>query len=311
MVRNTSVCIHSFGGPEVLRFEDLPVPQPQDDEVLLRVQAAGTNPVDYKTRNGSYPMVKADQLPVVLGREVSGTVEACGTRAHTLKAGDPIYAMLGSDRGGYAEYVVVKAIEMAAKPQSLDHVQAAGVPLAGLTAWQGLFDHGGLQAGQRVLIHGGSGGVGHLAVQFAKACGANVITTVSTDNVDFARKLGADQVIDYERERFEDEAADVDLVLDLVAGETQDRSWAVLKPGGTLVSTLSEPSAERASARGVRGLRFMAHPNGEQLNEIGRLIEAGKVRPVITETFRLDQAADAHRRVERGVRGKVVLRVPG
>ena len=310
MARNSSVRIHAFGGPEVLQVEDLPMPQPQDDEVLLRVHAAGINPVDYKIRGGGYPIVKEDQLPVVLGRDVSGTVETCGTRAHTLRPGDPIYAMLGQDRGGYTEYVVVKATEMAAKPDSLDHVQAAAVPLAGLTAWQGLFEHGGLQAGQRVLIHGGSGGVGHFAVQFAKAHGAHVATTVSTADIAFARELGADQVIDYKRQRFEDEAGEVDLVLDLIAGETQDRSWSVLRRGGALVSTLSEPSAERARERGVRGLRYMVRPSGEQLNEIARLINAGKVRPVVAETFPLDQAAAAQRRLEQGgVRGKIVLRV--
>ncbi len=310
MPGNRAVRIHTFGGPEVLRLEDVPFPQPQDDEVLLRVHAVSVNPVDYKTRSGGYPMVKQDQLPIVLGRDVSGTVETCGTRAHTLRPGDPIYAMLGPDRGGYAEYVVVKATEMAAKPQRLDHVQAAAVPLAGLTAWQGLFDYGGLQAGQRVLIHGGAGGVGHFAIQFAKARGAHVATTVGTDDVEFARSLGADDAIDYKRQRFEDAVHDVDVVLDLIGGETQERSWAVLKPGGILVSTLTQPSQDRARERGARGTRLMARPNGEQLNEIAGLIDAGKVHPVISGTFRLDEAQAAQQCLEQGhVRGKIVLRV--
>jgi NADPH:quinone reductase-like Zn-dependent oxidoreductase len=224
MTTMKAVRIHRFGGPEVLTLDDVPWPQPKDDEVLVRVHAASVNPVDYKIRAGSYS-VKEDQLPYTLGRDLSGTVELLGTRARTLKAGDPIFAFIGMDRGTYAEYVVVKAMEMAAKPDTLDHVQAAAVPLAGLTAWQGLFDHGHLQAGQRALIHGGAGGVGHLAVQFAKAKGAVVLTTASGSDLEFMRELGADEVIDYRAERFEDRVSDVDLVFDLVSGDTQDRSW--------------------------------------------------------------------------------------
>ena len=303
-----AVRIHRFGGPEVLQIEDVPVPAPQDDEVVVWVHAASVNPVDYKTRTGGFPAVKEDALPVILGRDLSGTVELLGTRAHTLKKGDPIFAFIGTDRGAYARYVLVKAVEMAVKPRNLDHVQAAAVPLAGMTAWQGLFDHGGLQAGQRVLIHGGSGGVGHLAVQFAKARGATVFTTVSGGDLDFARELGADEAIDYKAQRFENVAREVDLVLDLIGGETQERSWSVLKRGGALVSTLTQPSEEKARAHGARGTRFMAQPNGEQLNEIGRLIEAGKVKPFVAEVFPFDQVQAAQGRLEKGgVRGKIVL----
>jgi NADPH:quinone reductase-like Zn-dependent oxidoreductase len=312
MDTNRAVRIHRFGGAEMLEVENLPMPQPQDDEVVVRVHAASVNPVDYKIRSGGYPLVKQEQLPIVLGRDLSGTVALCGTRAHTLKRGDPIYAMIGQDRGAYAEFVLVKAVEMAAKPDRLSHVEAAAVPLAGLTAWQGLFDHGGLQAGQRVLIHGGAGGVGHFAVQFAKARGAHVITTVSRDDLDFARSLGADDVIDYKAQRFEDVARDIDVVYDLIGGETQDRSWSVLKPGGIIVSTLSQPSEEKARAHQARGMRYMAQPNGAQLREIGRLIEDGKVRPVVTQTFPLLQVRAAQEALERGkLRGKVVLDVAG
>ncbi|RUT90265.1 NADP-dependent oxidoreductase, partial [Mesorhizobium sp. M7A.T.Ca.US.000.02.2.1] len=213
--------IHAFGGPEVVSIDQVPLPQPLDDEVVLRVRAASVNPIDYKIREGS----TSETLPVTLGRDVSGTVEICGTRAHTLKKGDPLFAMLGHDRGGNAEYVVVKATEAAAKPDRLSHVEAAAVPLAGTTAWQGLFDHGGLKSGQRVLIHGGAGGVGHLAIQFAKAAGAFVATTVSAEDVVFVRELGADQTVDYKNQRFEEVVDAVDLVFDLVAGDTQDRSW--------------------------------------------------------------------------------------
>jgi NADPH:quinone reductase-like Zn-dependent oxidoreductase len=184
-----AVQMHSIGGPEVLGIDEIQMPQPRDDEVVVKVHAASVNPIDWKMRSGKTGL-KQEQLPIVLGRDVSGTVEICGTRAQTLKKGDPIYAMLGRDRGGYAEYALVKAVEGAAKPASLDHVRAAAVPLAALTAWQGLFDHGGLKPGQRVLIHGGAGGVGHFAIQFAKAKGAFVATTVSAADIDFVRKLG-------------------------------------------------------------------------------------------------------------------------
>jgi NADPH:quinone reductase-like Zn-dependent oxidoreductase len=309
MTTMKAVRIHRFGGSEALMLDDVPWPQPKDDEVLVRVHAASVNPVDYKIRSGS-SSVKEDQLPYTLGRDLSGTVELLGTRAHTLKAGDPIYAFIGMDRGTYAEYVVVKAMEMAAKPETLDHVQAAAVPLASLTAWQGLFDHGQLQAGQRVLIHGGAGGVGHLAVQLAKAKGATVLTTVSGSDLGFVRELGADEAIDYKAERFEDRARDIDLVFDLVAGETQDRSWGVLKEGGILVSTLGQPPSEKAAQHKVRAAGYRAQPNPAQLREIGRLIDDGQVRVVVDRMFPFAEAGAAQEYLEQEhVRGKVVLRV--
>ncbi|HEX6841817.1 MAG TPA: NADP-dependent oxidoreductase, partial [Stellaceae bacterium] len=233
-----AVRIHRFGGPEVMQLEELPVPQFAGDEILLRVRAASVNPVDFKTRQGRFPPVGREQLPVTLGRDVSGVVEGVGSRVRGIKRGDEIYAMLGPDRGAFAEYALVKMGEGAPKPARLSHLEAATVPLAALTAWQGLFDQGGLEAGERVLIHGGAGGVGHFAIQFAKAKGAWVATTVSGADMEFARELGADQAIDYKTEKFEDAVTDIDLVYDLIAGETQRRSFAVLKDGGTLISTL-------------------------------------------------------------------------
>jgi NADPH:quinone reductase-like Zn-dependent oxidoreductase len=207
---------------------------------------------------------------------------------------------------------MVKAVEMAAKPARLSHAEAAAVPLAGLTAWQGLFEHGGLQAGQRVLIHGGGGGVGHFAIQFAKAKGATVFTTAGGDDLDFVRGLGADMAIDYKAQRFEEVARDIDVVYDLIAGETQERSWPVLKPGGIIVSTLSQPSDEKARAHQARGTHYMARPNGEQLLEIARLIDEGKVRVVVARRFPLDQVRAAHEMLEREhPHGKIVLDVGG
>jgi NADPH:quinone reductase-like Zn-dependent oxidoreductase len=309
-VNMKAVRIHAYGGPEVLSLDDVALPQPSDDEVVVKVHATSINPVDYKIRSGAFGGGDKSKLPIALGRDVSGTVELCGTRAHTLKKGDPIYALLGGGRGGNAEYVVVKATEGAAKPERVDHVHAAAVPLAGLTAWQGLFDHGGLRAGQRVLIHGGAGGVGHFAIQFAKAKGAFVATTVAGEDLDFARQLGADQAIDYKAQRFEDVVDKMDLVFDLIGGETQDRSWSVLKPGGVIVSTLSQPSQEKAREHGARGVHYMAKPNAAELAEIGGLIDAGKVKPFVQAIFPLEQVAKAEERLENGHnRGKIVLEV--
>jgi NADPH:quinone reductase-like Zn-dependent oxidoreductase len=301
---------HSFGGPTVLKLEDLPLPPLGEEELLVRVVAASVNPVDYKIREGRYPEVKAGMLPYIPGRDIAGIVEACGGLVDDWKKGDAIYAMLGIDRGGYSEFAVAKSEEVAPKPRTLDFVEAASVPLAGLTAWQGLFRYGELQSGQRVLIHGGSGGVGHFAIQFAKVVGAYVITTVSEQHVDFVRSLGADEVIDYKKQRFEEVVRDVDLVFDLIGGETQDRSWDVLKRGGTLVSTLKEPSQDKARAMRVRALRYTVKENGGELEEIGRLIDAGKVKPRITKTFQLADAANAQQFVEEGhTEGKVVLKI--
>lgn len=310
MHKSKSVRVHAFGGPEVLRVEPVPIPQAKDDEVLVRVAAASLNPVDYKTREGEFPPVGEDALPAILGRDLAGAIEAVGTRAHyMLRKGDPVFAFIGFDRGGQSGYVVVKALELAAAPASIDLVHAAAVPLAGMTAWQGLFDHGGLQAGQRVLIHGGAGGVGHLAVQFAKAKGATVFATAGTNDLDYVRSIGADTAIDYKNQRFEDVATDIDLVLDLVGGETQTRSFAVLRDGGTLVSTLDVAEPDKGRDRNIRvPERWLAQVNTKQLGEIAALIDAGKVKVEVAAVFPVEDAASAYERLENGhVRGKIVL----
>lgn len=303
-----AIRIHSFGGPESLRLEQLDTPQPRAGELLVKVQAASVNPVDFKIREGKYPPVKAESLPLVLGRDIAGVVEACG-EGMALEKGAAVYAMLGMGRGGYEEYAIVQQDEAARMPGNLSFVEAAAVPLAGLTAWQGLFDHGGLQEGQRVLIHGAAGGVGHFALQFAKAKGAWAAVTVSSHDLELVRELGADQIIDYKSQRFEQEISEIDLVFDLIGGDTLKRSWSVLRDGGALISTLEEPRAEE-QGRGLRGARFTAQPSGLQLAEIGRLIEAGKVLPLIQNVFPLDQAAAAQTSLEKDhVRGKIVLEV--
>jgi len=305
-----AVRIHSFGDANVLKMEDIPLPEPKDNEIVVRVMAASVNPVDYKIRSGKYPAVRKDQLPKVLGRDISGVVERVGSKIGKFKKGDAIYAMLGSDIGGYAEYALVTEDEAAKKPAQLDFVQAAAVPLAALTAWQGLFDQGGLKAGQRVLIHGGAGGVGHFAVQFAKAKGAWVATTVSGQDIALARKLGADRPIDYKAETFEDVVKDIDLVFDLIGGDTQARSFAVLKDGGTLISTLQKPDEAELARRHARGAHYLAKPDARELEEIARLIDAGKVRVVVNAIYPLEDAARAHQHMESDhIAGKVVLQV--
>ncbi len=305
-----AVRIHEFGGADVLKLEDLPKPVAGPGEVLIEVRAASVNPVDYKIREGKYPSVTADTLPVTLGRDVAGAIDALGEGVTAFQAGDQVYAMLPPDRGGYAEWVRAPADVCAIKPATLDMVQAASVPLAALTAWQGLFAHGGLKAGQRVLIHGASGGVGSFAVQFAKTRGAEVFATASAQNRAFVECLGADRVIDYHAERFEQIVRDADLVYDLIGGETQDRSWQVLKRGGALVSTVRQPDAAKAAAAGVSAKRYSARPDGGQLHEIAALIDAGRVKVTIDAVYTLDDAAEAERHLEDDhVVGKVVLKV--
>jgi len=304
------VIIDKFGSREVMKFRKLPIPTPGPNEILLKVKAASINPVDWKIREGQFPAIKSDKLPYVLGRDLSGVVEACGTETKGHQKGNEIYAMLAFDRGAYAEHVIVKPNEAAPKPRSIDHVAAAGVPLAGLAAWQGLFRYGELKAGQRVLIHGGSGGVGHFAIQFAKAKGAHVITTVSEKHIEFVRELGADEVVDYKKQKFEDVAHEVDVVLDLIGGETRKRSWPMLKKGGILVSTMLEPFGNQTRELGVRAAHYTVQESGEELREIGTLIDAGKVKPKISKVFDFHEVWAAHEYVEKGdTEGKVVLKV--
>ncbi|MDB6167619.1 MAG: oxidoreductase [Verrucomicrobia bacterium] len=301
-----AVRIHSFGGPDVLQVEDIPKPKPREGEVLIRVHAASVNPVDYKIRSHEFAL-PGMKPPLVLGRDVSGVVEGVGRGVTRVKMGDEVYALLDPDHGGYAEYTIAKENGVALKPSTLDHIHAAAVPLAAITAWQGLFDHGKLKAGERVLIHGAGGGVGHFAVQFARERDAYVIATGRAEDRDLLEGLGADEIFDT-TERFEAQLRDIDLVLDLVAGETQQRSWSVLKKGGRLVSTLKPPTAAEASRHQAQAIGFMAEPNRDELAEIARLIDDGKVKVVVRQVMPLADARHAHEYMEREhVLGKVVL----
>src|SRR6201996_5443608 len=300
-----AVRIHRFGGPEVLQVDDIAQPVATDGKALIRVAAASVNPVDYKIREGGHPKVTEADLPITLGRDVAGFLETAGGG---FEVGDAVYAHLDWADGGYAEYALCAPAGLAAKPTTLDMVAAAAVPLAATTAWQGLFDHGQLKAGERVLIHGASGGVGAFAVQFARIAGAEVIATAPADEADRVAAYGAVQVIDHKAQKFEDEVHDVDLVLDLIGKDTQERSFQTLKRGGRLISTVQEPDQVKAAAAGVAAKRYMATPNPAQLAEIGKLIDGTEVQVVVVKTFTLGQASEAHRMLERGhPHGKIVL----
>lgn len=291
-----------FGGPEVLHVEEAPMPRLRAGEALVRVMAASVNPVDWKMRSGESGMLQPAQLPSVPGRDISGIIEEDPTGR--FQPGDAVFAMLSFAEHGYQEYAAIAASRLVPKPRRMSHDEAAAVPLAGMTAWQGLVDHGRLEAGQRVLIHGGVGGVGHLAVQIAKAMGAWVATTVSAQDIGFARNLGADEAIDYRGQRFETMLKPVDLVLDLIGGDVQRRSIAVMRPGASLISTLTTPQVPR----GLRGISFTVRPDAGELAEMAEMIDRGQLRVTVQRTYPLESAAEAQRSLERDhIRGKVVL----
>ena len=313
-----AVVQHAFGAPEVLQVEQVPRPAPLPTEILVQVRAAGINPVDWKTRAGGGMAGVLGEPPFILGWDVSGVVAEVGFGVTTVKPGDEVYGMPWFPRvaGAYAEYVTAPTRQFARKPAGVSHEQAAAAPLAALTAWQALVDTAHVESGQRVLIHAAAGGVGHLAVQFAKHFGAYVIGTASSGRHEWLAGLGADELIDYTTTRFEDAVKDVDLVIDLVGDShenTSTRSLDVLRPGGLIVAIPSGASAElerAAGARGVRATGILVEPDGAALTRIGGLIEAGEVSVAVEEVFPLEQVARAHAKGEAGrTRGKLVLQV--
>ncbi|WP_380780319.1 NADP-dependent oxidoreductase [Sphingomonas sp. R86520] len=305
-----AVRVHRFTDPETLVVDRIDAPAPADMTAVVRVQVASVNPVDWKTAEGQYPPVGEDKLPIVLGRDLAGVIASIGSGLDGWAAGDRVCAFIGQDRGAQTEQVLVAAEELVRIPDGISTDVAGALPLAAMTAWQGLFDHGGLQEGQRVLIHGAAGGVGHLAVQFARWKNCTIFATASADDLAFVRGLGADTVIDYENERFDDIATDLDLVFDTQGGETQARSFATLKRGGMLVSTL-EPDEARAAELGIRTVpRWHAEADAAALGRVLDLIVSGDVRVEIARCFTLDQIADAHRFARNDhPRGKVILTV--
>ncbi|WP_035795131.1 NADP-dependent oxidoreductase [Kitasatospora mediocidica] len=305
--------IHSYGPvTDVVTVEDVPAPAVGPQDVLIEARAAGVNPIDHLIAKGFMQPEGLTQTRV-LGNEVAGVVAAVGAAVTRFAVGDEVFARVDPRVGAaFAEFVAVDESLVAAKPAALSFEEAASLPLVALTAWQALTEHSRLQAGQRVLIHAGAGGVGAAAIQIAKHLGAEVVTTVSADSVELVRGLGADQVIDYRNEKFDELVEPVDIVLDTVGGDTQDRSFPLLKPGGTLVSIVFIPDVEARKAQwGVQASAFLMHPDGGQLARIAGLVESGELRPVVQSVFPLDQAAQALTQVEGGrARGRTVLGIP-
>jgi NADPH:quinone reductase-like Zn-dependent oxidoreductase len=297
-----AVVMHETGGPEVLHLEQAPTPEPQDGQVLVRVRAASVNPIDWKIRSGARPT----DLPKILGNDVSGTIEV--SRAGELSEGEEVFGFAAS--GGYAEYTLSAPGVLARKPAGVTHEQAAAIPVAGLTAWQALFDRGGLESGQRALIVGAAGGVGHLAVQFAKRAGAHVIGTGSSRNRDFVLGLGADEYVDYTQQDIHEAVSDVDVALDAVGGETTETLVPVMSEGAVLVTIAAAPPEDAARKRGVRAELLMMSPDPDQLAQIAGLVAEGEVRVEISALLSLAEAQRAHELIESGhTRGKIVLTV--
>lgn len=313
-----ALVIDRTGDATELHLADVPTPTAVMDELLIRVVAAGINPIDAKTRAGGGASAVIRNYPAILGADFSGVVVSAPYEAFPLQPGDEVYGMARVPRisGTYAEYVPVTSLSVARKPSTLSHAEAAAVPLAALTAWGMVVTIAEAAPGQRMLVHAGSGGVGHFAIQFAKAAGAHVIATGSARNLDFLRELGADEVVDYTRDRFEDVVSPVDTVIDLIGNvhdNTGTRSLSVLRPDGLIVNapTGSWPTLlEDAAAAGVRATRHRVAADARTLDEITRLIEAGTVRVHVDRVFDLADGAEAHRELETGhTRGKIVLRV--
>jgi NADPH:quinone reductase-like Zn-dependent oxidoreductase len=306
-----AVRMHGYGEIESLVYEEIARPMPAADEVVIKVEATGVNPVDWKIVEGFGEGWLGHAIPHTLGCDVAGVVEAVGSAAKKFQVGDAVFGYTSLAREGtYAEYVIAKESEVAAKPASLDFISAAALPVGTLTSWQAIFEQAGLAAGQKILIHAASGGVGSMAVQLAKAKGAYVIGTASARNADFVKSLGADEVIDYTSVKFEDAVKDVEVVFDLLGGETQARSLAVLRKGGIIVSAVQPLDEEALTAHQVRGAIVAAQPNGAQLEEITALVEAGKVKPFVEKVLPLGEAREALNLSKQGrTRGKIVLTV--
>jgi NADPH:quinone reductase-like Zn-dependent oxidoreductase len=306
-----AIVIHEYGGPEVLKYEDVPRPEPKDDQILVRVIAAGVNPVDEAGRSERSAKFFGITLPFIPGYDIAGIVEKTGAKITKFKTGDSVYAYLSlRNGGGYAEYAVASEVEAAPKPKSISFVEAAGVPVVALTAWQALIDTAKLSAGQTVLIHGGSGGVGTFAIQIAKARRAKVIATASTANQNFLKQLGADVAIDYTKAKFEDVAKNVDVVLDSVGKDTLARSYGVVKKGGFIVTLVARIDQAELDKHGIRGASLGVEPDSNELTEIGKLIDEKKIKVIISQTFPLADAVKAQEQIATGhTRGKIVLKV--
>lgn len=306
-----AIRLHERGGPDHLVYEDAPNPAPGPEDALVRVYATGITRTEltwdqtYQNPDGS------PRLPTIPGHEMSGVIETVQAGFSGLAPGDAVYGLIDFPHdGAAAEYIAVRATNLALKPRTVDHAHSAAATLSGLTAWQALFTHGGLKPSQKVLIHGGAGGVGTLAVQLAHWKGADVVTTSSAANLDFLRSLGADETIDYTKTRFEDAVRDVDVVLDAVGGDVVDRSWQVLRPGGIVISVAKPIPEDAPRDHGARGIFFIVEPARDQLRAMAELIDTGLLKPIVASIVPLDRAREAFESAGKGhTRGKIVLQV--
>ncbi len=305
--------LHQFGGPKVLVYEDVPQPEPGPGQVLIRVRAAGVGPWDGEIRRGEWKAIVDYALPLILGMDLSGEVEAVGYGVDGLLPGQAVYGVADMTlSGSNAEYALGRAEFLAPKPAVLDHVRAAAVPVVATTAWQMLFDLGGLASGQTALVHGAAGGIGQFAVQLARAAGARVLATASGRDIPYLRGLGADEVIDYRTARFEDVSRDVDVVIDTVGRDTRARSWQVLRPGGILVASsypLTDDDEAAAAAHSVRATFVEGTSRADLLAELARRLDAGALAPDVGLVVPLAEARRAHEALDGGhrQRGKIVL----
>lgn len=312
-----AVTLNQFGGVEQLRLTEIPTPQPGANEVQIQVAYTAINPVDWKICSGSFKKIP-HKFPLIPGWDAAGKISAIGKNVTKFKVGDEVYTYCRKPTvqwGTYAEFVCFEAEHVALKPKKLNFAQAAAIPLVGLTAWQGLFDHAKLKQRESILIHGGAGGVGSLAIELAKNTGANIYTTASKNNHDYVKKLGANFAIDYSSEDFVKKIKSslpegVDVVFDCVGGETLEKSYSILKPKGRLVSIVNKPDEEKCKTYNIVGTTFLVEPNGNQLKQLAELIDQGKLNAPHIKEMPLSQFAEAQEENRRGhTRGKIVLRV--
>lgn len=304
-----AVRIHQYGGTETLKLENITKPKINDDDVLIAVRSAAINPVDWKIREGYLQAFIPYELPVTLGWDVAGIVVEVGSKVSEFNVGDEVFSRPNIARdGSYADYIAVKADEAVLKSPKLSFSEAAALPLAGITAWQCLVDVANVQPGQRVLIHAGAGGVGHLAIQIAKAKGATVIATASAANQDLLINLGADQAVDYAKSSLKEQIEPVDIVVDTMGGDVQKHSWELLKENGILVSVVDQPDEELVQAHNARAAFVFIEPSSRILKELNSLVEADLLKPLIEHRFTLETIVDAHLQSQSGrTRGKIVI----
>jgi NADPH:quinone reductase-like Zn-dependent oxidoreductase len=303
-----AVRAHEYGSPDVLQLEQIPIPEPAVDQVLLRLQATGVNPVDWKTRAGMYKQFWPVQFPWTPGIDGAGTVEAVGANVTQFKKGQAVFGIV---IGGYAEYALAQAADVRSKPENISFEEAASIPVGALTAWAAVIETANIQPGQRVLVHGGAGGVGLYAVQLARWKGANVTATASEHNLDFVRSLGAENVIDYSARRFEDVVKDMDAVIDTVGGDLPERSIKVIHPGGVFVTVAARLVEDAGKAQNIRAVSS-GRASSDHLDELSELIESGQLRPVVGTLFPLGEARKAQDLSQAGHgRGRIILEIGG